>query len=214
MRVRLEGHRRFHRRAGKTFRVLGRDRAPAGEVAIDGAQFQAQHRRLDLVETRIHADLDVHERLGGAVVAQPADMIMQIVTVGGNHSTVAVSAQHLGRIETERTGVADRTGDLAAPACPIRLRAVFQHRELTVLGNLHDRVHVAGMAEDVHRQDRLGFRAEPFDDAVRIDAESVRPDIDEHRRGADHAHRLGTGEEGPRRGDDLVARADTQRAQR
>ena len=37
VRIRLERHRRFHWRTGETFHILGRDRAPAVDVLVDGA---------------------------------------------------------------------------------------------------------------------------------------------------------------------------------
>ena len=50
------------------------------------------------------------------------------------------------------------------------------------------------MAEDMHRQDGFGFRGNLLADTRGIETETVRQDVGEHRRGADHIDGLRRGE--------------------
>ena len=71
-------------------------------------------------------------------------------------------------------------------------------------GQGEDRVHVAGLAGKVHRDDCPGMGRNLFPDLCRIDVECAGLDVRQDRRGAaedDHADRGGEGHGG---GDDLV----------
>ena len=81
-------------------------------------------------------------------------------------------------------------------------------------GRRENRRQVGRLAEQVHRDDRLGARRDRGDGRGRVEVEGVGVDVDEHRRRAQPGHRAGGREERIGRRDDLVARADVERHQR
>ena len=84
--------------------------------------------------------------------------------------------------------------------------------------DVEDAIHVAGVAGEVHRQDRADafVRAalERLLDAGGIDVEGAGIDVNEDRTRAEIAENLGGRGESERRGDNLVAGADAERPQR
>ena len=83
-----------------------------------------------------------------------------------------------------------------------------------LLGDVHDRVHVAGRAPHMHGDDGAGVRA---DGASRIASGLIviaLVDVDDDRDRADGQHRGGRRHVGVRRHQHLVARADAEADQR
>ena len=80
----------------------------------------------------------------------------QIFVLTDHRSGVAKGAEIFAGIETERRGIADRSDALSAPASAVRLGCVFDHFQIVLARDLHDRVHVARLAVKVDRDD--GFR--------------------------------------------------------
>ena len=81
-------------------------------------------------------------------------------------------------------------------------------------GHGQDRVHVGGLAVEMHRDDRFRFRRDPLLHAGHVHV--VRPGVD---IGKDHPcarlrHRFGCGDEAVGRDDDFVAVSDSQAFER
>ena len=73
------------------------------------------------------------------------------------------------------------------------------------LGDLPERIHLRGLAEQVHDHDRLGLRRDLVFDLMRIEVERHRIDVGEHRPGPDPAHGADAGKEGEGGQNDLIA---------
>ncbi len=147
------------------------------------------------------------------------------------HARVAERAEILGREKRQATDVAD-----AARAPPVsergtdRLSRVFDDREPMLARDCVERVHVGHLAVEVHRHQRLhdaasaavhepvaddlAFARERRGDRGRGEIERRRIDVAEERPCAEPRDDAGRREEGERRRDDLVARADVERHQR
>ncbi len=136
------------------------------------------------------------------------------LAVAGHQTAVAVAAEVLGREEAEDAHVAEAAGATAVVGRAPRLAGVLDHGEAVRLGDLAYGVGVGGEAEEVDRHDRFGARRDRRLDRVGVDAERVGTDVDEHGLGSGLSDRLGRRVEGERYGDDLVAGADAQRAER
>src|SRR5690606_32810756 len=146
-----------------------------------------------------------------AVGAEHAGLLGDVVVVGGDEAAVAEGTEVLAGEEAVGAHVPHGSG-LARAAVPgaERLRAVLDDLQAMTLGYGEDRVHLRGSAVEVHREDRLRARRDRGLDQARVDVEGALVDVDEDRRGADVAYRLGGGEEAEGGGDDLVAWADAE----
>src|SRR5690606_32785592 len=181
---------------------------------VDVRQLHAQEGRLQGVEAAVVAEHLVVVLALAAVGAEHAGLLGDVVVVGGDEAAVAEGAEVLAGEEAVGAHVPHRSG-LALAAVPgaERLRAVLDDLQAMTLGYGEDRVHLRGSAVEVHREDRLRARRDRGLYQARVDVEGAFVDVDEDRRGADVADRLGGGEEAERGRDDLVARADAEGAQ-
>ena len=131
-----------------------------------------------------------------------------------DRAAVAQRAEILGRIEAERA--ARRRS--CRPAVRPRWRGAPGTRPRRCArwwrdGDALERVHVGGLAVEMHRQDRARARRDRGRGRVRIERQPLGIDVGEHRPRAGHhdgERRVGRRE---RRRDHLVARADVERAQ-
>ena len=81
--------------------------------------------------------------------------------------------------------------------------------------SVDDRRQVGGLAEQVHRHDRLGPRRDRRDRGAGVDVERAGLDVDEHRRRAERATtQPAVAKNEYVRRDHLVAGADAERHQR
>ena len=127
----------------------------------------------------------------------------------GEHPALARRELLVG-VEAERGRVAaaaDR-GPVGVSG-PERLAGVLHDREAVGL----ERGHVGRVAEDVHRQQRGGAVGDRGRGGRGIEVERARVDVGEHRPGVLVEDRVGRGDERERRGHDLVAGLDADRAQ-
>ena len=120
--------------------------------------------------------------------------------------------QPLVGIEGEAPHVAEGAHRLALPVVAVALGAVLHHLEAVAAGDLHDAGHVAGLTEQVHRQDGLGAGGDGGLDLLRVDVVvSVR--LHEHRGCPVHGDAHDAGDVGVGADDDLVAPADAQQTE-
>jgi len=142
------------------------------------------------------------------VHTQPLEPLRNGRVLRDEHAAIAVAAEILRGEEAERPdgGNFARHARLAVHGAPRTdgLRGILddgqaRHRERHVLDRRH-------LAEQVHRNHRLRPRRPGRSDRRGQDVERPRLDVHEHWRRADVVNGAGRGEEGERRGDDLVAR--------
>ena len=131
-----------------------------------------------------------------------------------DHAAIAEAAEVLGRKKTERAQVAHRANLPATEGRAHRLRGVLDHGQAVRLGQALRAVHVRRLAEQMHRDDRLGVAGDAPLGGGKVDVEIGVKRVDEHRRRTGAGHRAGGREKRERRAQHFVARADAQRHQR
>ena len=105
-----------------------------------------------------------------------------------------------------------------SPPAPSAASSISRHA--VALADRFDAAVVGALAVEVHRDHRSHPPAEPrtagqlLVEQVRIEIPGLRRDVDEHRRRADIADRVGGRRERQRRGNHLVAATDTENCQR
>ena len=149
-----------------------------------------------------------------AVRAQQAHAIGEVGVARDDGSAVAPAAEVLRRVEREAADVAERADALAAVEGAVRLRRVLDHAEARGAGDLEDRVQIDGRAHQVDRDHRARARADRGRDGLGRQQVRLGVDVDETRRRAGEADRLGRGDERVGRDDHLVAGADVEDPQR
>ncbi len=130
-----------------------------------------------------------------------------------HRAAVAETAEVLGREEAEHGGGAVIANALPLVPRALRLRAVLDHDQLVLPGNLQDRVEVGRLAVQMHRDDGLRARRHLLRDFRRIEIEEALLEIAENylRAGQADGFRRGNGRVDRR--DDLIARADAETLQ-
>ena len=190
-------------------RHLGAPRVPA----VDPGEADPQHRRLDLVEARVEADVVEVHLVAAAVEAQQAGHLDELGDAAGHQATVAVAAQALGREEAEDGEVAKAAGAAPLVARAERLAGVFDDHQAVLAGDRAHGVGVGRQAEQVDRHDGLGHGRDGAGDGRGVDVQRIGVDVDEDRARAGLHDRFGGRIEGEGRGDDLVALAHAGRLQ-
>ena len=94
------------------------------------------------------------------------------------------------------------------------MRGVFNHGQAVPAGDGEDFIQVGRLAEKVHRDDGPGARRDTALDPGRVEVETVRAGIGEHRDCADTRDAARGGKEGERRANHFVAGPDAERQQR
>jgi hypothetical protein len=120
----------------------------------------------------------------------------------------------LGLVKAETAEIADRAERPVLVAGHDSLRRVFDDPQVVTPGDGRDRIHFAGDAGVMHRNDRAGPRRDRILDQPFIEIERVLPDIDEHRHRAAQHERVGGRHEGVGGQDDLVAAFDVEQQRR
>ena len=133
--------------------------------------------------------------------------------VGHQRSALAIGPQGFARIETETRRAAERAHGSALVLGAMRVRRIFDERQVMSLAHRPEAIHVTGMPEKMDRQHRLGARRDGALDQVwiQIAGRVLRVHID--RLGADVRDGPTGGNESERSGNDLVAGLDVEQAQ-
>ena len=142
--------------------------------------------------------------------AQAGDAAGEALIGGGDHAGVAEAAEVLRRVEAERGGIAQTARAASVIPGTDGLRGIFQHEQPASLGDGVDRPHVGGLAVQMDRDDRPRLRRDGAFESCRVEVQGFGLDVDEDGRGAGAPDGAGGREERVRRGDDLVARPDSQ----
>ena len=183
------------------------------EEVVDPAQLHPADGGGEVGHPRV-----VAERRGGAPRPdipwlRSARARLRGLRVAADEHPALAGGHRLRGIEADRGQVGQRAGRLVAVARALGLAGVLQDQQAVVAREPVDRVHVRGMAVQVHRDDRRRPGGHRSGGRGRIEAVRRRVDVREHRAGAGMHHGVGRGGERERRHDDLVARADARRHQ-
>jgi hypothetical protein len=103
-------------------------------------------------------------------------------------ATVAERAEVLGRVKTRRCGDPDGAHRAAVGSGQLRLRGVFDEREIVSRADGLERAHVGRLPVKVHRQECAGARRDRGFNGAGIERQSFRIDIREHGPRACHHH--------------------------
>jgi hypothetical protein len=119
------------------------------------AQLHAEHRRLQLVDAEIPADVGVVVLRLAAVDAEDLQPLGERRVVGDAHAGIAEGTEVLGREERQAADVAIAAG----PATGGIFRAdglggVLDHAQAMTAGDRHQPRHVGELAIEMHGHDR------------------------------------------------------------
>jgi len=143
-------------------------------------------------------------------VGQCADALRQI-RVPHPCEPAAVRVERLERLETEEACVAQRADHAVLVGRTERMRTVFDDFQLVSLRDLENRIHVAGQAVEVGRQDGACLRRDGALHRSRTQRERDRIDVREHGRETGDARDLRHDPERQRGDDDLGSRREVHR---
>src|SRR5450755_209261 len=96
--------------------------------------------------------------LFGAPIPQHADGVLVSRIAGDHGAAFSISAQILPRIEAEATHVADAAHTPALVLRAVRLGGILDHDQVVPPRDLHDGVHIGGLAVEVHWNNGFGAR--------------------------------------------------------
>ena len=147
--------------------------------------------------------------------AQAAVKVCSVFAFGEQGAAVAVSAQRLGREEAGRGRVGLAAEHLAVQGGAETLCEIVQQEQIFRPGDVGQGGPVGGLAEKVDSDDRARrqhrsrpSRFNPLRQMGRVDLESARVHVHEHRRGTQHQRHLGGRGIGERGQEDRIAAAD------
>src|SRR5690606_30821365 len=134
------------------------------EHRAEAVELGVHDRALELAGARA-AGREIHDvtvlasPVEAAAVDGAAPAVVDILVVGDERAAFA-AREVLEVVEAERADIAD--GAVLATVVPAAdaLAGIFDHEELALAGDLHDRVHVAGQAEDVDGDHGAGVLAD------------------------------------------------------
>ena len=111
----------------------------------------------------------------------------QICIIGGEHASIAISAQILRRKKAKAATMAKRASSLTFVLGPQSLGSIFNNEEFPVSGNLENRIHIRHLSKEVDRDDGSRPLSQCCIELCRIKIISLRIDIDEYGP-CPHAH--------------------------
>ena len=85
------------------------------------------------------------------MTTEKPDPSRQIRIVGGEHASIAVSAQILGRKKAKAAAMAQRAGSPAFVLGPQGLGGIFNDEQILARGNLKNRIHIRHLAKQIER---------------------------------------------------------------
>ena len=152
-----------------------------------------------------------------AVVGDEPCPVRQVGVARHDGAAVAEGAEVFAREKAGASHVAKGAGGALHSGALVHgteaLGVVFNEAQPMLLGPGHEGVHVGALPEEVHHDDGLRAGGSGALGRGGVEVEGVGVDVCEDGGGADFGHDFGRGDEGKVGDDDLVAWADTERAQ-
>ncbi len=119
-----------------------------------------------------------------AVVTEAAGSPSQLFVIRGHHAAFAASGEGLVLAEAARIDVTKRTGLAALVFAANSLGVVFNDKQVVLLGESVELVHIADVAVQVDRDDRLGALIDQLFSGFDADAVVVDVDVSKARNRA------------------------------
>src|SRR4030042_3208017 len=85
------------------------------------------------------------------IIPEGSDLSCQSIIIRTNHPAVASSPQNLCRVKAENACIPEGGTSPVLKLCPQGLRSILNHLKVMRLSDLHDFVHIAGMAIEMDR---------------------------------------------------------------
>ena len=192
-------------------------RAERIEDAVELPPLGDCDRAGQLVHPHVHADhravadLDAHPAGLMALIVETEGTLIQLVTRRADEAAVA-GGDGLEDVEGICAHIADGAHALPMICRADSLAAVFNDVQVMLLRDLHDGIHIAGVAQHMDRHDGLRLRGDERFDLRGVDGQRL-VDLREDGDGVHHGDGRDGGDEGIAGDDDLVAHADAERRQ-
>ena len=109
--------------------------------------------------------------------------ILNILFIPDQERAALSHAEVLRLVKAETAKFPKSTERFSLIRCHDSLRRIFHDRQMMLLRNLHDRIHLTAHARIVNRRDRPGLLCDRIFDQRFIDIHRIRPDIHKDRSG-------------------------------
>ena len=156
----------------------------------------------------------MHIAFALSVVAQLRDSLCQRIGLGHQGAAVADRAEVLGGIKAVGACHAEVAGWPATPARKVRLSAVLDQLDPSLVAEVYPCRHVSHLPVQMNQHHGAGPFRHAASRTVQRQQSAVGLDVGQHRCGTGPQDREHRGESGHRRGDHLGARADVKCTQR
>src|ERR1035441_10826017 len=164
-----------------------------------------KHSRLHGIEAAVPADLFVVIPLAASMIAQMPNVRRQFLVIGGDASAIAIGAQVLGGIKTERRDLAQRSRFLIAPLRTECLRSILDKAGAVLLDDTVESVHVGALPVKVYGHHRANLvRTSTLQRGLGrfgIEVQRRRVDVRQNGSGPTAHNRTYRSEKAERRGD-------------
>ena len=143
------------------------------------------------------------------MVGQRQHLLVKIGVVCHEHSPLP-SGDRFGAMEGEGAKAAHAPGPFAVIHRANSFGRIFNHGDAVAFADRQQGIHVAEVAVEVHRHDRLGLGRDRGFHLFRVQTPAVRQDVHKYRRGAQVHNRCGGGDPIGVGHDHLIARPNGQ----
>ncbi|EXF95567.1 hypothetical protein HK44_025320 [Pseudomonas fluorescens HK44] len=149
-------HRQNDRRVVDGSGVQVCNLAAVGRLLIQIFEFYRQTRCLNLIQTAVHATIEVLILLVGAIVTQCSQSRCQEIVICRNSARIAQRPKILARIEAETGSIPPATRFFPVDTCAMRLRRIFENQQSAALRKVHNPWHISQSTIEMNGQDCLG----------------------------------------------------------
>ncbi len=132
----------------------------------------------------------------------------EFAVVGSDHTALSSRGHYLVLAERPSTNVSNGANRTPFITSSMRLGTILDHLQPMLLGQRHDRVHVARPSCQVNTDDRLGALGQDSTDGVNGHVLGIQVDIGEYWNGPDIDDGRSRGQECPRGHHHLIANSD------
>ena len=218
--VRRDGRQRqqpFLRQRRKARIVLVPGRQSVIVNLISQFQLPPQASRLQFTRQEAAAEIDpgifVHlaaQELAavGTLLTQNFGAFDKAFVIDHQRAAFTAAGVVFGFMEAESRQVTFNTNEIAFVFAHDALRGVFDHQQVMLVGQAHDRIHIAGDAGVMHGHNGFGFIGDRRSHQRCIHIHGFRVDIDEFDFRAAQHEGIGGTDEGVAWHDNFVARLD------
>src|SRR5262245_51849604 len=176
-------------------------------------QLHTQYRCVQAVEAAADAFHLVDILVESPVIGPHPDSANQIFVLTHDRPNIAVYAEVLAWIKTEARHMPEGTHALSAPRRAVCLCGVLDHFQIVPASDLENRIHVAGLAVEMHGKDGTDLQSNGGFNLFGIDHERVFLDVDEDGLGTSRGNSFRGRNERINGRDHLVPGSEAERMQ-